>query len=294
MTSGATGVVSLLASRPALDPEAILAKAATENFPVALFVLPARLRERLSTIYLYARTVDDLGDLFEGDRDAALDWAESEITSAFGGAPAHPVLSRVAAMALELHAPLQLFVDLIEANRLDQRKVRYTSFGELEDYCALSANPVGRLVLFAFGRSDVLAARYSDRICTALQIVEHLQDVAEDYRSGRVYLPGEDLASFGVDEDSLGATEASSALRRLVAFESARARRLLEEGEPLVRLLPGRQRLAIAGFIGGGLAQIDAIAAADYDVLAGLAKARKSDVAARSLGVLRTGARRPR
>jgi len=275
-----------------LDPATVLAKAASENFPVALFVLPALLRGRLRAIYVFARAVDDLGDLYEGDRDAALDWAESEIRAAVRGEVTHPVFVETGSMARECGAPLQLFLDLIAANRLDQRKKRYRSFAELEDYCALSANPVGRLVLYAFGRSDDLAATYSDRICTALQVVEHLQDIAEDYLAGRVYLPSEDLAAFGVAEADLGAGTATPALRRLVAFECGRARRLLEEGTPLVRLLSGSERLAIAGFVGGGLAQIDAIAALDYDVTGQLAKAPKRSVAARSVGVLRSGGRR--
>ena len=219
-----------------LDIEAVLAKAAKENFPVALGVLSRERRERLLAIYAFARAVDDLGDLYEGDRDAALDWAESEIERGLAGEPAHPIFERAAAMARTTDAPHQAFFDLIAANRLDQEKTRYQAFSELEDYCSLSANPVGRLVLAVFGRSDQLALTYSDRVCTALQVVEHLQDVAEDYQRGRVYLPLEDMSLFGVDEAELDEAVATPSMRRLLALETGRARRLLVEGAPLVRL----------------------------------------------------------
>jgi len=162
---------------------------------------------------------------------------------------------------------------------------RYPSYEHLEAYCALSANPVGRLVLAVFGRRDAESAEFSDRVCTALQLVEHFQDVAEDFAAGRVYLPAEDLTRFGVGEPALAAGPATPAVRRLMAFEAARARRLLQSGRPLVAELSGWGRLAVAGFVGGGLAQLDAIERRGYDVLSGPVKATRARVTSSTLGV---------
>ncbi len=157
---------------------------------------------------------------------------------------------------------------------------RYPTYGALTAYCELSANPVGRLVLAVFGRKDERAFGLSDQVCTALQLIEHCQDVAEDLAVGRIYLPQEDLARFGVDESVLAGGVATPAFRRLMAFESARARRLLESGRALVGLLSGWGRVGVAGFVGGGLAQLDAIERHAYDVLSRPAKASKAQVGA--------------
>jgi squalene synthase HpnC len=277
---------------PALEISAVMEKARHENFPVALAVLPRALRQQLLAIYGYARFVDDLGDLYDGDRLAALEWAESELDAALLGQATNPVFDDAAKMARASGAGRELFVDLIAANRLDQSKTRYANFEELLGYCALSANPVGRLVLFAFGRSDETAGALSDQVCSGLQVIEHLQDVGEDYRAGRIYLPAEDLERFGVGEAELAAPSASPALRRMIAFECGRAGGLLDAGIPLVRLLAGTPRLALAGFVGGGLAQLEAIAAQDYDVLRAAAKASKRAVLGSAATVLRRAARR--
>lgn len=263
----------------------VMAKAGAENFPVATRLLPSRIRRQLLAIYGYARFVDDVGDLAPGDRLAQLDWVEGELDRALAGAASHPVFVAVGRLAAEIGVGRRPFVDLIEANRQDQVVTRYPSYQHLEAYCALSANPVGRLVLAVFGRRDAESAEFSDRVCTALQLVEHFQDVAEDFAAGRVYLPAEDLTRFGVDESALAAGSATSAVRRLMAFEAARTRRLLDSGRPLVTLLSGWGRVAVAGFVGGGLAQLDAIERHGFDVLSGPVKATRSRVGSSTLGV---------
>ncbi len=282
MSAGVVGVEEL----PHLLPERELAKAGDENFPVALRLLSQAWRDQLMAIYGYARFVDDVGDLVEGDRRAQLDWVEAELDRALRHESNHPIFTGAARVADATGVGRRPFVDLIDANRQDQEVTRYSSFDELLGYCALSANPVGRLVLAVFDARDELSVELSDSICSGLQIVEHLQDVGEDYASGRVYLPMEDLARFGVDVGVLGQPHATAALRRIIAFESARARALLMTGIPLVGRVPGRARLAIAGFIGGGLAQLEAIERSSYDVLGGRVKASRRDIARWAVGVL--------
>jgi phytoene/squalene synthetase len=134
-------------------------------------------------------------------------------------------------------------------------------------YCRLSANPVGELVLHVFGAATSERIALSNDICTALQVVEHLQDVGEDFARGRVYLPLEDMARFGCEEAELGAASVTAPLRDLLAFETARARALLDSGAPLIGTLPLRPRLAVAGFVAGGRSALDVLEHAAYDVL---------------------------
>jgi squalene synthase HpnC len=178
-------------------------------------------------------------------------------------------------------------VRLIEANRLDQRVSRYATWEELRGYCALSADPVGELVLGVLGSATPERVALSDSICTALQLTEHCQDVAEDLARGRVYLPAEDLARFGCTVGDLAAAHAGEPLREVLAFEVARARGLLRDGAPLIGELPGRARFALAGFVAGGRAALDAIERAGYDVLPGPPRAgrwRRLLVLGRALG----------
>ncbi len=175
---------------------------------------------------------------------------------------------------------------LIEANRQDQRVTRYASGSDLADYCALSANPVGELVLHLVGAATPERVALSDAICTALQLLEHCQDVAEDRARGRVYLPAEDLARAGCSEVDLASTPATPALRAAVAEQAARAQRLLADGEPLVARLRGAARIAVAGFVAGGYAARDALVRAGYDVSAGAPRARRRDMARHALAVL--------
>src|SRR6185312_13827756 len=268
----------------------VMARAGSENFPVASRLLPAAQREHLLAIYGFARLVDELGDTIEpADRLAALDWLSGELDAAFAGVARHPLMVRLQSTIVACALARGPFERLIEANRLDQRKERYATWEELRSYCSLSADPVGELVLAVFGASSPERIELSDRICTALQLAEHCQDVAEDLRAGRVYIPAEDLARFGCSEDELAAPHASPAVRAVLAFEVARARALISEGLPLVGTLRGRARLAVAAFAAGGSAALEAIERAGYDVLAGPPKAS----ATRRLVILAATLRRP-
>jgi squalene synthase HpnC len=258
-------------SAPAVVPAraAVMSQAADENFPVAGRLLGRRARRQLLAIYGFARLVDDIGDEAEGDRLALLDWAEEELDRVYAGQdPEHPVMGALAPTVRDCALPAEPFRRLIEANRRDQAVTRYESFDELLDYCRLSAAPVGELVLHVFGAATPERLALSERICAGLQVTEHLQDIAEDHARGRVYLPADDLARFGCDEDDLRAATATPELRALIAFEADRARALLADGAPLARRLSPRPGLAIAAFVAGGRAALDALARAGYDVLA--------------------------
>lgn len=274
---------------PELPPEyVVLGRAASENFPVASRLLPPAVRADLMALYGWARLVDQLGDDYPGDRLAALDEAEAQLRRALedhgGGdrARLHPLVARMGATVQRLGLPVEPLYDLVQANRQDQVVSRYETFNDLVGYCRLSADPVGRMVLAIFGVSTPQRVAWSDKICTGLQLVEHWQDVAEDAIMGRVYLPQEDMRRFGVSNEELvppsvsrpyhgaGASRwgASVPLRSLIAFECARARQMLEAGSDLVGSLHGRLRVAVAGFVGGGLAAIDALASVDFDPFA--------------------------
>jgi squalene synthase HpnC len=269
------------------DPERdTLDKAAAENFPVAPFFLPRAWRDDLTALYGFARLVDDIGDgdLAPGGADARLlgvpprdaddrllllDAFEADLRKVFDATPGHPLLRTLQRTVRRHRLRPGPFLDLIAANRQDQLVTRYETHDDLLAYCALSANPVGRLVLAVTGTTTPERIRLSDAICTALQIVEHLQDVAEDLRRDRVYLPAEDLKHFHVQEADLAAPTASASVRALIAYEAERARKLLDEGAPLVGSVHGRLRLLLAGFVAGGRAALHAIAAAEHDVLPG-------------------------
>jgi squalene synthase HpnC len=252
-------------------------RAPGENFSVASLVLGRDTRRHLLAIYGYARLVDEIGDAVAGDRLARLDAFEVDLDRLFapGGEPAHPVLRNLQPSVRELDLPRGPFQRLIEANRRDQETVAYSTYEELVGYCDLSANPVGELVLHVFGAATADRIELSDRVCTALQLAEHWQDVAEDRVAGRVYLPAEDLERFGVGPDDLHPGTTRPKVRELLAFEVTRARALLDDGAPLVGRLNGRARIAVAGYVGGGRAALDEIAARDYDVLAAPPRAGK-------------------
>ncbi len=264
----------------------VYAQAVDENFPVASWLLPASVRADLVAVYGFARLTDDIGDESDGDRVAHLEWLERELERAAHGEATHPVMRNVGATIAAHNLGLQPFRDLIEANRQDQTVSRYGTFEDLVGYCRLSANPVGRLVLEVFGAATAERVALSDDVCTGLQVVEHLQDVAEDLAQDRVYLPLADLSAEGCEEADLAAAHASPALRRVVALESARARRLLFSGARLAASLPLRQRLAVAAFAAGGMAALDAIEAAGFDVLGHRCRPRPGRFAARLALVL--------
>ncbi len=265
------------------DIDAVMARATGENFPVALGVLPRRLRSHLEAIYGYARLVDNLGDEYGGDRTAALDWLEQQIDGLYAGAPHHEVFRRLAATVEDFDIPRTPFDELLAANRLDQTKAGYADWDELLGYCALSANPVGHLVLAVFEASTPQHRADSDAVCSGLQVLEHLQDVGEDAEAGRIYLPAEDMVRFGCTPEDLLAPVAGEPLRRLVAFECDRARELLGSGRALVASLRGFARLAITGFVAGGLAGLDAIEAAGFEVLSATRSAGAGRLLRRSL-----------
>jgi squalene synthase HpnC len=250
------------------SPELIMARAPGENFPVASRLLPSALRAHLLAIYGFARLVDQIGDDEPGDRLAALDWLEGELERAFAGTAEHPLMVALEPTIALCGLRREPFERLIEANRVDQRVSSYERFEDLLGYCHLSADPVGELVLTVFGAATPERIAQSDAICTALQLTEHWQDVREDLGRHRVYLPLEDLARQRCTIDDLAAPGVSERLRRVLAIEAGRTDRLFRAGEPLVASLRGWPRLAIAGYLGGGRAALEAIAAAGYEVLA--------------------------
>ena len=203
-------------------------------------------------------------------RLAALDELERELDRAFEGRATRPLLVALEPTLRECRLPREPFARLIEANRVDQRVSAYDTWEQLRGYCALSANPVGELVLHVFDAATPARVRRSDAICTALQLAEHCQDVAEDLRRGRVYLPAEDLRRFGCSAADLHAEHARPGIAAVLAFEVGRARGLLAQGAPLIDELEGlRERLAVAAFVAGGRAALEAVERAGFDVLAG-------------------------
>jgi squalene synthase HpnC len=251
-----------------------------ENFPVASWLLPARLRPPIEAIYAFARGADDIadeGDLPDRERLDGLDRYRSALDRIeAGAAPADAPFARLAAAVKEYDLPIQLLRDLLDAFAQDVTQTRYATYADLLDYSRRSANPVGRLVLHCFektalGRDDQGGAsrfsrEHSDAICSALQFINFWQDVAVDWSKGRVYLPQEDLDRFGVTEAQIAEQRADDKWRALMAFECRRSRELLESGRPLARALPGRLGLEIRATMYGGARILDKIEAADWDV----------------------------
>jgi squalene synthase HpnC len=241
-----------------------------ENFPVASVLLPSRLREPVAAIYAFARSADDFAD--EGERTpeerlALLDSYRAELTAIERGQPSGmPVFLRLRPIIAKHDLPLQLFRDLLDAFSQDVVKTRYATFMELKDYCRRSADPVGRLLLKLFGADSAENLYRSDAICTALQLINHWQDVAVDWAKGRIYLPAEDLSRFGVTAVQIETGIAEDRWRDLMKFQVGRARSLMLEGAPLGRALPGRIGLEIRAIVAGGLRILEKIEAADYDV----------------------------
>jgi len=267
-----------------------------ENFPVASALLPARARRAIVAIYRFARAADDIAD--EGDapapaRHAALDAFEGELrTIERGDTPEDPLFAELA-VAVRAHAlPLPLFFDLLSAFRQDVDRTRYPDYATLLDYCRRSANPVGRLLLALYGVSGVDAARESDAICTALQLANFGQDVAVDWRKGRVYLPLDDLARFDVSLDHIRDGIADAQWERLMRFETKRTRALFETGRPLTRRMPWRAGLELRAVIAGGTRILECIDAVGGNVFAHRPQLGKRDwllLAWRTLAPQRAG-----
>jgi phytoene/squalene synthetase len=203
------------------DAATVLSQARSENFPVALWAVGPRLRGDLMALYGFARLVDDTGDEVSGDRLALLDRLERELDD-----PRHPLMVRLSETIAGRELPREPFLRLIEANRRDQALVRFESRDELWDYCMLSAAPIGEIVLYLTGQANPERIALSDRVCAALQVIEHLQDVEEDAARGRSYIGDFDAHAYAAE--------------------------LLRSGPPLVRSLRGRARIAVAGFLAGG------------------------------------------
>ncbi len=245
------------------DLQALAAQAGGENFPVALRIIPKAPRRHLERVYAYARFVDDIGDEAPGDRRALLDRVERDVRLLGLGSPELTPVRALAPVIEQCHVPLQPFLDLIEANRVDQVVTSYATFDDLLDYCRLSAAPIGRIVLHIADAAAPDNVADSDQVCAALQVLEHCQDVGEDARMGRVYLPFAEL-----DGADVHGPTTSAALRSVVRTQVERSERLLEPGRGLVARLHGWSKIAVAGYLAGGLATADALRAGNFDVLA--------------------------
>lgn len=267
---------------PGTVPEAarIMAMAEHENFPVAAALFPREVRGHLLRIYGFARLVDELGDDAEGDREGLLDWLAAEVDALYGvpggrPRPEHPLLRRLLVTVRAFDLPRGPFDRLIEANRRDQRVARYPTYRDLLEYCTLSANPVGELVLGVLRAATPERVALSDATCTGLQLVEFLQDLGEDLAMGRVYLPLEDLERFGYSVEDLAGGVRDDRFRALMRFEAQRTRALLERGRPLAATLPGRAGLAVRLFTAGGLAALTDLEARGFDTLEASASASR-------------------
>jgi squalene synthase HpnC len=246
-----------------VEPADVAARARTENFSVASLLFPRALRPHLRAVYGFARLVDILGDEAEGDRLTLLDELEREVEACYTGEPSWPVMQVLRPTIHEFDLPREPFLRLIECNRIDQRKSEYETWDEVLWYCDHSADPVGRLVLGLLrlaGEPDLVAA--SDDVCTGLQLVNFLQDVPRDLALGRVYLPAEDRRRFEVTVFD----RPNEPLRGLLRFEAERARGLLGGGQVLRERIGGRLGRAVGLFARGGLAALDVLEEAGWDV----------------------------
>ena len=241
-----------------------------ENFPVASMLLPAPLREPVAAIYAFARSADDFADegsLPADERLRLLDAYKAELDAIEDGRPTeHPIFLRLRPVIAAHGLPLQLFRDLLDAFSQDVVKTRYATYTELIDYCRRSADPVGRLLLHLFRAATPENLRRSDCVCSALQLINHWQDVAIDWNKPRIYLPQEDLVRFDVTEMQIAAGRTNDNWRALMRFEVDRARALMVDGAQLGRDLPGRIGLEIRTIVAGGLRILDKIEAVDYDI----------------------------
>ena len=244
-----------------------MAKTHYENFTVGSVLLPGDKRRHMYAIYGFCRLTDDLGDEAQGDRLTLLDEWEDELDLCYTGSPHHPVMVALQDTIHTFDIPCEPFSKLIEANRMEQRQSRYPTYADLLHYCDHSANPVGRMVLYVFGYRDAGRQRLSDFTCTALQLANFWQDVARDYRMGRVYIPQEDMHRFGYSEDDLRNSVVNDSFRQLMRSQVSRAADLFRQGYPLVNMVTGIFRLDLALFTLGGVEVLKKIEQQDYDVL---------------------------
>jgi phytoene synthase len=259
---------------PALDEAqdfcARLARGHYENFPVASRLVPSRLRPAVQAIYAFARTADDFADeaQFEGERLERLSAWEAMLEDCFRGRAEHPVFVALREAVARHHLPADPFRDLLRAFRLDVVKRRHPDRDSLLDYCRLSANPIGRLVLHLFDQGGPRLLGWSDSICTALQLTNHWQDVAIDMAKDRIYLPEDARRRHGVGEEDLRRGRATAGFRALLAEEVAAARALFDAGRPLCDAARGRLRFELRLTWEGGRRILEKIEEAGYDVFA--------------------------
>jgi squalene synthase HpnC len=270
-----------------------LARSHYENFSVASWFLPERLRQHFFNVYAYCRISDDLGDEV-GDTAASLqllDQWETELNACYEGHPRHPVFVALAETVRKFEIPKHEFADLLTAFRQDQSVSRYETFNDLLGYCRYSANPVGHLVLYLCGYRDSDRQQLSDYTCTALQLANFWQDVSADFAKGRIYLPLEDLRRFGVSEEVIRDGENTAAFRAMTRFEVERAREWFAQGMPLIAKVERALATDIELFSRGGQEILRAIERQDYAVLGrrpAISKTRKLALVARAaLGKLR-------
>lgn len=262
-----------------------LAKSHYENFSIATWFLPARLKPHFYSIYAYCRISDDLGDEVGNPQQslALLDAWEAELDACYAGNPRHPVFVALRDTILSCDIPREPFANLLTAFRQDQTVTRYQTFDDLLGYCVNSANPVGRLVLYACGYRDEQRQQLSDFTCTALQLANFWQDVAVDYAKGRIYLPLDDLATYGVAESEIAQHRATPKFRKLMRFEVERARDWFGKGRPLIAMVDRELAVDIELFSRGGEEILNAIEKQQFDVLTSrpaLSKFRKLSMVA--------------
>jgi squalene synthase HpnC len=241
-----------------------------ENFPVASWVMPGRLRRPVELIYAFARSADDIadeGDAAPGARLAGLDAYRAELDRIEAGEMPQGRLFRDLAQVIAVHRlPLDLFRDLLDAFAQDVVKTRYATFAEVLDYSRRSANPVGRLMLHLFERTEAPMPEWSDSICSALQVITFLQDVDVDWRKGRVYLAQDELAAAGIDESWIAQQRVDDRWRAFMSSQVGRAGAMLASGAPLARALPGRVGLELRMIVSGGLRIVHRLEQVDGDV----------------------------
>jgi squalene synthase HpnC len=272
-----------------------LARSHYENFSVATWFLPERLRQHFFNIYAYCRISDDLGDEVGNPQAslAMLDQWQAELDACYAGNPRHPVFVALEETVRKFDIPQQPFDDLLKAFRQDQTTTRYESFDDLLGYCRYSANPVGHLVLYLCGYRDSERQALSDSTCTALQLANFWQDVGDDYEKGRIYLPLEDLQRFHVTEDDISAARNTSAFCEMMRFEVEHARQWFQQGLPLSGKVDRELAVDIELFSRGGQEILNAIERQGYAVLGrrpAISKTRKLALVARAaLGKLLGG-----
>jgi squalene synthase HpnC len=264
-----------------------LARTHYENFSVASWFLPKRLRQHFFNVYAYCRISDDLGDEV-GDTAASLellDQWQRELDACYDGSPKHPVFVALAETVRQFDIPKHEFSDLLIAFRQDQIVTRFETFNDVLAYCRYSANPVGHLVLYLCGYRDAERQRLSDFTCTALQLANFWQDVTVDYAKGRIYLPLEDLRRFSVTEDDIARNQNTTTFRSMMKFEVERARDWFRQGLPLISSVDHELAIDLDLFSRGGLEILNAIEKQGYAVLGNrpaISKPRKLALVARA------------